>query len=138
MPWGHEEWGIVATIDPANNNNNTFLTDAVDMSRFSEIMALLVLGATDIAINFKLQEATTSGGSYADIAGKAITAFGGTDDNKQAIISLKSEELTPGKQFVKGSLTVDAGTTNINTVIVLGRAVYRPATDHDLADVAQS
>jgi len=38
---------------------------------------------------------------------------------------------------VKVSLTVGNGAANPCAAIVLGRAVYRPATDHDLSDVAQ-
>src|SRR4051794_5164186 len=125
--WGHESWGVVATIDPANNNNNTFLSDAVDMSKFSEIMAILVLGAVDNTIDMKLRDSASSGGTYADISGKAITQLtGGTQDNNQYIISLKAEELNAGAQFVKVSVTVGAGTTNILGVVVLGRAVYKP------------
>src|SRR5437763_9991613 len=124
--WGHEEWGIVATIDPTNNNNNTFLSDAEDMSKFSEVMAMLILGAIDITIDMKLRDSATSGGTYADISGKAITQLtGGTQDNNQYIIGLKAEELNAGTQFVKVSVTVANGTSSLICLCVLGKAVYK-------------
>jgi len=141
MKWGHEEWGVVGTIDAKDQNNQSgVLSDAIDMSKWSELMCILNCGNVDNAIDLKLTEASTSGGAYSDIAGKAITqlaAHATNNDGKVCIISLKAEELGAGKQFVKASLTVGNGTSNPVCVILLGRARYKPATDDDLADVAQ-
>ena len=136
--WGPEEWGIVGVINPANNNNNTFLSNAIDMSKWSELYVILQLGAIDITIDMKLRDSATSGGTYADISGKAITQLtGGTQDNNQYIIGLKAEELNAGTQFVKVSVTVANGTSSLICLCVLGKAVYKPATDNDLTTVAQ-
>ena len=135
--WPHERAILAATIDPANNNNASFNTDNVDMSKFHEAMFVLVLGAVDTTIDFKLQE-SADGSSFSDISGKAITQMGGTDDNKQAIVSLKSEELSSGKRYVRGRLTVGNGTTNICCVVGLGmRPRFGPASDDKLTKVAQ-
>src|SRR4051812_9807073 len=124
--WLYEELSIVGTIDPANNNNASFNTDIIDMSKWSEVMFLLVLGAVDNTLDFKVQESNDGAGftGAADLSGKAITQFAATDDNKQAIVCVKAEELTPSRRYIRGRLTVGAGTTNLCTVIALGKAVY--------------
>src|SRR5687768_16065791 len=109
-----EHAGIVATIDPANHNNSTQTSDAVDMSKFHEALFILIAGAIDSTVDFKLQESDASGGSYSDISGKAITQeTGGHDDNKQWVINLKSDELSASNPYVKASVTLGNGTTNI-------------------------
>ena len=135
--WPHERAILAATIDPVNNNNASFNTDNVDLSKFHEAMFVLVLGAVDTTVDFKLQE-SSDGSSFSDLSGKAITQMGGTDDNKQAIVSLKSEELSSGKRYVRGRLTVGNGTTNICCVVGLGmRPRFGPASDDKLSDVSQ-
>ena len=65
--WGHEEWGVVATIDPKDQNNQSgVLSDAIDMSKWSEIMAILNCGNVDNTFDLKLTEAATSVGVPAD------------------------------------------------------------------------
>lgn len=141
MNWLHERAGVVATIDAKDQNNQSgVLSDAIDMSKWSEIMAILNCGDVDNTFDLKLTEAATSGGSYSDITGKAITqlaAHATNNDGKLCIISLKAEEMSAGKQFVKASLTVGNGTANPCAVIILGVPRYGPATDDDLSDVAQ-
>jgi hypothetical protein len=141
MQWLHEQIGVVATIDAKDQNNQSgVLSDAIDMSKFRQILAILNCGNVDNAFDMKLQASATAGGSYADITGKAITqlaAHATNNDGKIVAIALKQEEMPAGKQFVKVSLTVGNGTANPCAVIVLGEAVYAPATNHDLADVAE-
>lgn len=141
MNWLHERVGVVGTIDAKDQNNQSgVLSDAIDMSKWSEIMAILNCGDVDNTFDLKLTEASTSGGSYSDISGKAITqlaAHASNNDGKVCIISLKGEELSAGKQFVKANLTVGNGTANPCAVIILGIPKYGPATDSDLSDVAQ-
>ncbi len=141
MNWLHEQAGVVGTIDPKDQNNQAdVLSDAIDMSKFSEIMVVLMCGNVDDVFDLKLTQAATAGGSYSDITGKAITqlaAHATNNDGKVCIISLKAEEMSAGKQFVKACLTVGNGTANPCAVLILGVAKYGPATDSDLSDVAQ-
>ncbi len=134
-----ERAAVVSVIDPANLNNATTVGDAVDMSRFHEAIFILAMGAVDAAIDFKLTESATSGGTYTDITGKAITQeTGGDDDNLQWIINLKAEELSAGMRYVKPSVTIGNGTTNLGCVIGLGlRPRHAPGSDDDLASVDQ-
>ncbi|MFO0876497.1 MAG: hypothetical protein U0840_03910 [Gemmataceae bacterium] len=135
----HERAAVVSTIDPANLNNNTSTGDAVDMSKFRSAMFILALGANDSTVDFKLTECATSGGSYTDITGKAITQeTGGDEDNLQFVICVRAEELSSGMRYVKPSVTVGNGTTNLGCVIGLGlEPRYGPASDDDLSSVDQ-
>ena len=133
-----ERAAIVATVDPFNGNNAATSSDAVDMAKFHEAMFILALGSIDAVVDFKLQESDASGGSYTDITGKAITQLAGTDDNKQAVITIKSEELSTGKRYVKAVVTVGSGTTSYVCVIGLGmQPRFGPAGNDDLATVAE-
>ena len=137
-----ERAAVVATIDPANYNNSTQNSDYVDMSKFHEAMFVVLLGAVDSTVDFKLRESRdTSATGEQDISGKAITQFTASDDNKQAVINLKSEELTaqPSQyRYVRARLTVGNGTTNIVSVIAFGmRPRIGPASDDKLSDTAQ-
>ena len=98
-----EEIIVAGTIDPANYNNSTQTTDYVDMQKFQEAMFILKLGAVDSTVDFKLREAKDTGGTgEQDIAGKAITQFQATDDNKIAVINYKAEHLSTGYRYVRG------------------------------------
>jgi hypothetical protein len=133
-----ERAAIVATIDPQNGNNAATSSDAVDMSKFHEAMFILATGVIDETVDFKLQESDASGGSYTDITGKAITQLAATDDNKQAVITLKSEELGTGKRHVKAVATVGNGSSSLICVIALGmNPRFGPASDDDLSSVVQ-
>lgn len=135
--WLHEKAGVVAVVNPANLNNSTNDSAAIDMSKFHEVLAVLLLGSVDNTFDMKFRESDTSGGTYSDISGKAITQLTSTDDNKQALLSLRADEITTGKQFVKLRVTVGNGTTNLGAAVVLGVPRIAPATDDDLSSVAQ-
>lgn len=137
-----ERIAVVGTVDPQTVANTEKLTDAVDMSKWQQVMFVLMLG--DMAsetIDFKLQESATSGGTYTDITGKAATqlaAHATNNDNKQIIINLKAQELGAGKQFVKGRVITGGATGGPAAVLALGVAPrHGPASDSDLADVVQ-
>lgn len=134
-----ERAAVVSVIDPANLNNATTVGDAVDMSKFHEAMFILAIGANDSTVDFKLTECATSGGSYTDISGKAITQeTGGDDDNLQWVINLKASELSAGMRYVKPSVTIGNGTTNLGCVVGIGLCPrYAPGSDDDLASVDQ-
>lgn len=138
--WPDERAAVCATIDPFNGNNAATASDAIDMSKFGEALFVLLIGACDSTVDFKLQESANSDGSSAsDLSGKVITQeTGGDDDNKQWVISVKSEELSSGKRYVKALVTIGNGTTNLIAVVGLGmRPRFGPASDDDLSSVSQ-
>ena len=135
----YEEWAVIGVIDPDAYTAAEQLTAAIDMSKWEDIMAVVMAGdlGTNATVDAKLTASATSGGSYADITGKAITQLteAGTDSNKQALIHLRGDEMPAGKYFVKLSMTVGTATSDAGA-IVLGRPrTVKPAYANDLASV---
>jgi hypothetical protein len=129
---------VQASSPPANYNGSTQNTNYVDMQAYPEVMFVLGLGAVDSTVDFKVRAAQDTGGTgEVDVAGKAITQFGGTDDQKLAVVHVKATDLAAGLRYVRGRATVGAGTTNIVSVIVLGMAGTYIKAASNSASVAQ-
>lgn len=135
----YEQLAVVATIDPQLVDNNSVTSDWVDMSKARELLFVVQAGATDTTINAKLQAATDSSGtSAADITGKAITQLTATDDNDQALIHIRADEVPAGKSHVALVVTVGDGTTG-GYVSAIGLASRLRYSDpgNDLASVVE-
>jgi len=134
----HEEWAIVATIDPIDANNADSSTDVIDMSKWEEVAFIVMLGVINASatFDFLVEESTTSGGSYTTISGKSITQLtgAGSDGAKQAIVVVKAEELSAGYRYIRGTMANSAN-SQLAAVLALGRARYQPASDDDLSSV---
>ncbi len=146
---------VVATIDPDVYSHGAQSSDYVDMSKFDQLMAILLIGTfpdTGTTMNFKLQQATTSGGAgVKDITDKAITAITSGSpvvSDKQAVINLRADELdiAGGFRFVKAVATgadssspadSPVSTIDYGAVLIGFGARYGPAYDNDLATVAE-
>ncbi len=146
---------VLGTIDPDAYAHGAQNSDWVDLGLFDQLMAVLMLGEvpdTTSTIDFKLQQATTSGGAGAkDITGKAITQIASGSPavgDKQAIINLRADELdiTNDFRFVRAvATTADTNSpadSPVNTIdygaVLLGFGPrYGPANDSDLASVAE-
>ena len=147
---------IVATIDPDAYTPGAQNSDYVDMADFESLMAILMLGAwadTGTTADFKLQQATSSGGAgVKDITGKAITQIASGSPaagDKQAIINVRADELDLANdfQFVRAVATVadssspadsPAAVVTDYAAVLLGFGPrYGPASDNDLASVAE-
>lgn len=126
---------VVATIDPDAYAADTYLSDAVDMSQWQSIQAIIMAGdlGSSATLDAKLTQATTSGGTYKDVTGKAITQLtqAGADSDKQAIINCRSEELdvANGYRFVKLSMTVGTATSDAGAVVLGHDGRVQPGTD---------
>lgn len=136
-----EQMTVAGKIDPQSANNTTKATDYLDMSKFHEALFVLQVGAIDAVIDFKLQEATDSGGTgLQDLSGKAITQLAATDDNKIVLVNLRADELTvsSGYRYVRGLATLGNGTAQLVAAVALGVSPRSgPASDSKLAAVAQ-
>lgn len=130
---------VVGVIDPDAYTANTYLSAAIDMNDFESIQAIVMAGTlgTSATVDAKLTASATSGGSYSDITGKAITQLteAGTDSDKQAIINLRAEELTEGLRFVKLSLTIATATSDAGAIVLGFNPRNAPASDNDLSSV---
>lgn len=81
---------------------------------YEAIQAAVLAGAlgTGATLDGKLEQATSAAGAGAkDIAGKAITQLtkAGSDDNKQAIINCRSDELDANNGYCYVRLTITVG-----------------------------
>ena len=131
---------LISTIDPDATTAATYLTAAIDLGNFESCMAIVLAGTlgSSATIDAKLVQATTSGGTYKDVTGKAITQLtqAGTDSNKQAIINCRSDELdvANGYRYVKLSMTVGTATSDAGAVLLGFHPRYAPATDATTVD----
>jgi hypothetical protein len=122
-----QKLAVAGTLDPINSNAATKLTAAVDMSKYRQLLAILDLGAIDGTVDFQLQSAATSGGSYTLITGKQITQLSSGNSNKQAIINLRQEELPASQPFVKAQVVCAGATTDLVCIVLVGlEAVQQP------------
>ena len=140
-----EQLALVGRVSPQLVDNNTQDTAWIDMSKFRRVAFLLLLGATDIVVDFKLRSATDSSGTgAADISGKAITQLTATDDNKETWNEIRADEMAAlasgaGRRYVSARVTVGDGTLggNVAVAALAGVARNEPAADNDLATVVQ-
>jgi hypothetical protein len=136
---------IVGVIDPDVNAAGALTSAYVDMSKFNQVMAIVMAGTLGVSatLDAKIVQATDSSGTGSkDVTGKAITQLtqAGTDDSdKQAIINVRAEELDidNGFSFAALTLTTAVATSDSGAVLVGFGASYAPASDSDLSSVAE-
>jgi hypothetical protein len=139
---------LVGVIDPDAYAPGEQSTGWIDASKFDKFMAVVFAGdmGTATTIAAKIEQATdASAGGKKDVTGKAITNFtkAGTDDNKQAIINLSSDELDVNGGFKFFRLTITfADTTSPRSATSDGGGVvfgfdprFAPASDNDATTV---
>lgn len=142
----NEEWAIVGVIDPDAYAAGTNLTAAIDMSKWEQLAAVILIGdrSEGVSVDFAFQSAAASAGSYSSISGKSMTQIADTSplsgaSNKQVVVNLRSGEVTNNNRYVKGLLTLSKSPT-ANTdiaVVVFGRGRFNPASDNDLPSVTE-
>ena len=139
-----DQAAIIATIDPVSHASGDLNTDVIDMLTYHRVTFILISGlladggTLDLTINGDI----ASGGSYATaITGKSTAAatFSGSagGNGKQAVIEIDGAEIeAQGLRYIRGTLTA-ASSGGLAAVVVLGVPRYQPATDYDLASVAE-
>ena len=109
---GSELLAILATLDPSSQAAGTATTGWLSVANHHGLLAIVQTGVlgTGATVDAKLQQAQDASGTGAkDITGKAISQIvKATGDNKQALISVKPEDLDTvnGFGFVRLSVTV--------------------------------
>lgn len=123
---------IVGVIPPQSTNTtvtSSWLSMA-DLAALQAIISVGVLGAS-ATVNAKLEQATDSGGTGAkDVTGKAISQLvKATDDNKQAVINCRADELDVNNSFTHVRLSITVGTAaSLVSGLILGHFPrYEPA-----------
>lgn len=135
---------LLATIDPdAYASGSSYSSDFVDVSKYKTLMAVVHVG--DMVLNSdvdaKLEQDTDGqGNNTKDISGKAITTMEeGTDDNTQAIICVREDELdvAGGFGYVRLTITVATADADAAGAIYGLDPAHGLADDNDLASVAE-
>jgi hypothetical protein len=134
-----ERLAVVATIDPDAYAAGTYDSDAVDMSRFDRAMFVLSVGEMGISgtVDFKLQESDQPTGPFIDIVGKSVAQLSQTagDSDKQAIVEMTADELSEGRRYVRGRMTVGVAASDAALIALGGDPRNAPVTTDDLASV---
>ena len=112
-----ERVAVLGTIDPDVTVASTVTSDWCDLTKFKSGMAVIFAGTlgASATLDAKLEEAKDSSGTGAqDLTGKSITQLtqGGTDSDKQALINVRSEELSADYTHVHVSVTVGTATSD--------------------------
>jgi hypothetical protein len=135
--------GVVGAVNP-QSSSTTVTSGWIDSTTFHNYLALIKTGTlgTSATVDAKLQQATDSGGTGAkDVTGKAITQLvKASNDNNQATIDLKQEDLdfANGFKFFRLSITVGTAASLVDGTVFGFDARYGNATDNDAATVVQS
>lgn len=144
-----QELAVVARIKPQTVTAAAeALSDAIDMKYWDRIVALVnfgdYAGGNDGSVTVVLKAATSSGGTYAAITGKTLTAAnftGSANDDSVGIIELSAAELLADKgvtyTYVKLSVTPANRNMTLSGMVLGTRPDYHPASDYDLAAVKQ-
>jgi len=116
--------GLVAS--PQLKDNGAATVTYIDTKGWDHATFILAAGAIDITLDAKVQECDTSGGSYADITGAAITQIAADGDDTVYAIEIK---LAGRKRFLQPVITAGDGSTGcyLAALVVLTRGEASPA-----------
>jgi hypothetical protein len=109
----------------------------IDMSKLQRLMFIIDVGSVGAAgtVDFKLQSSATSGGTYADITGTAITQV--TASSKIVTVELRADQLPAGQRYVRHNLVIGTNAVQVAVLALGGEAEYKPAKSQDIAAVSQ-
>lgn len=133
-----DEIAVLGTIDPDAYSTGAQNSDWASFEYFEAMMFVVQAGILNsgATLDFKLQEAKSSTGlSAADLSGKSITQFTTGDNDKQAIINLRAEELSAGFTHARGVMTVTTTGGDASAICLGFKPVHGPASGHDLSTV---
>jgi hypothetical protein len=134
---------LVGIIDPDAYAAGAYSTGWVDMRKFNAIQAVVMAGTlgASATLDAKLEQASDgSGTGVKDITGKAITQLvKASNDDDQAIILLRDDELDVANSFTHARLTMTVGTATSDAgAVVLGHyARYTPAALASVVEVVE-
>lgn len=136
-----ERLPIVGVINPASISASTVLTGAIDMKNFRRVTFYIVTGVlgASATVDFKVTASLTSGGTYVDVTGRAITQIvKASGDNVQVALEVTAEQVAAQSlRFIKGSLTIATAASIVGVLAIADGLRYSDASENDLATVAQ-
>jgi len=134
-----EKVAVLAKIDPASVDNTEAYSEYVDMAKWEQAMAIIMVGtfAATATVDGRLLQAQDDQGTGEKIVGSAITQLTDADDNKQIVLNLNAQQLDRANGFTHIRLEIDVTTAAcIVAGVVLGlEPKFSPASDYDAATV---
>jgi hypothetical protein len=137
-----EKLAVVGTIDPQTVANTELFTDVVDMRLFHQALGIALLGNMAAeTIDFAAYTCDSDGNNAAELKDTTqLAAHASNNDNKQLVISVRTEELiASGKTHIKFGLVTGNTTGGPAAVVALGvdARSLDAAGPADLASVAE-
>jgi len=151
--WYHQELAIVGTIDPATMSTSggtasttSAWTDAIDMDVFEKAIFIVqtntVAASSGVTLTVYADDASATGGMTAAVA--TSTTLVNANDDSQVWVEVDTEDMNPDNRhrYLRGKLVVaptagTSATATVSAVVLAGRCRYHPASQYDLATVAQ-
>lgn len=132
----------IGTIDPATVANTQVFTDVIDMSKYEQVLATVLIGnIASEAVDFKAYSCDSAGNSAVELkACTQLAANASTNDNTQLIMSVRAEELNSVAEttrYIKFGLVTGGATGGPCAALVQGLLKYGVASSLDLATVQQ-
>lgn len=128
-------------IVPASRTSAETHSGWLSMRDYHKFTVILQCGAlaANATVDLHIEQATDEVGTSAkDVTGKAITALGGSDDNKMAVIELDTSELDVTNQFdyVDVTLSVGGNAACLTSVLCIRHQPrFLPVDDTNLEEV---
>jgi hypothetical protein len=141
----NQKIGVVAQLEPAAARAvSSYYTSAIDSNLYTNLLALVQIGtlAGSGTVNARFQHCSVSASGdagWADVSSASCitSTFTSASNAKVGELELLLREQPRTSRFVR-IMTVNATSTWIGGVVVLGDPKYKPATDRDTADVVQT
>lgn len=106
---------------PGTITTGTLPASYIDVSQFEWFAFMMILGATDGTHDMQVVQATAAAGTSSKvITGAAITQLSGTDDNKYAIVQVRTDRLDGANGFKFVSQTATIGGTTSACILFFG------------------
>ena len=116
---------IVNAVVPSAGAAGAMTAIVVDGTGYDRCMFVLTTGAATAGGSgtFKIQSSATSGGSYADVSGAALTNLADTDGSKQFVVDMP---VNSAKAFMKVVGTTVTQPIANSTIAILYRGLAYP------------
>ena len=116
---------IVNAVIPTVGTAGAMTATVVNGTGYDRCMFILTTGAATAGATgtFKIQSSATSGGSYADVSGAALTNLADTDGSKQFVIDMP---VNSAKAFMKVVGTTVTQPIANSTIAILYRGLAYP------------
>lgn len=134
---------LVGVVDPDANGTGDYSSAWVNMGEFNAVQGIVLAGTlgTSATLDAKFEQAQdASGTGVKDISGKSITQLvKASNDDDQAVINVRDDELDVDNGFthVRLTMTVGTATSDCAAVVLAHYARYTPAALASVVEVVE-